>query len=177
MVASTAAAGSRTLQQIVAPNTSWQHAQQLRCFTTAAALAPRAAAAVAATTEHTSALELTAAGPAPVAAYVHLPFCKRKCFYCDFPVEAVGLNVNKTSERSSWRLCVVPSLSRLPKPRPSWLGCSCSREAHMPTSSVLPHTQGRKTGWLHMSTLCALRYAPPRGWDSSPCRQSPLAVE
>lgn len=26
----------------------------------------------------------------PVAAYVHLPFCKRKCSYCDFPVIAVG---------------------------------------------------------------------------------------
>lgn len=27
----------------------------------------------------------------PLAAYVHLPFCKRKCRYCDFPVIAVGM--------------------------------------------------------------------------------------
>ena len=28
--------------------------------------------------------------PWPVAAYVHLPFCRRRCFYCDFPVSIVG---------------------------------------------------------------------------------------
>lgn len=49
------------------------------------------------TVRHNASLNNTTI-PSPTSAYVHLPFCRKRCHYCDFPVVALGSCLTQTQE-------------------------------------------------------------------------------
>ncbi|KAG6479839.1 heme chaperone HemW-like [Zingiber officinale] len=40
----------------------------------------------------------SSASPPPTSAYVHLPFCRKRCYYCDFPVVALGSSAHPDAD-------------------------------------------------------------------------------
>lgn len=59
------------------------------------------------------ALELAQAGPRPIAAYLHVPFCYRRCGYCNF-----SLLANREDLHERFVDAILIELSSLQAPQP-----------------------------------------------------------
>jgi putative oxygen-independent coproporphyrinogen III oxidase len=53
----------------------------------------------------------------PTAAYIHLPFCRRRCYYCDFPVSVVGDQGNTMTMMEDYLVAVIKEIQLTPEPR------------------------------------------------------------
>jgi oxygen-independent coproporphyrinogen-3 oxidase len=62
-----------------------------------------------------------------VSAYLHIPFCRRRCFYCDFPISVVGERRDRTPSQS-----IPPYLAALTQE----INLTASRHALHPLQTV-----------------------------------------
>ncbi len=55
----------------------------------------------------------------PTAAYIHIPFCRRRCYYCDFPISVVGDKENKSATimMEDYIAAVIKDIQLTPSPQ------------------------------------------------------------
>jgi putative oxygen-independent coproporphyrinogen III oxidase len=54
----------------------------------------------------------------PTAAYIHLPFCRRRCYYCDFPISVVGdQGKSSITMMEDYLIAVIKDIKLIPEPR------------------------------------------------------------
>ena len=55
----------------------------------------------------------------PTAAYIHIPFCRRRCYYCDFPISVVGDKENQSAAimMEDYIAAVIKDIQLTPSPQ------------------------------------------------------------
>ncbi|MBE9048083.1 coproporphyrinogen III oxidase [Pleurocapsales cyanobacterium LEGE 10410] len=50
----------------------------------------------------------------PTAAYIHIPFCRRRCYYCDFPISVVGDRAHSSSMVEDYLTALIKEIQLTP---------------------------------------------------------------
>jgi len=97
----------------------------------------------------------------PAAAYVHVPFCRRRCFYCDFPISVIG--DRRSGENSLAVQSYVQEICREIAATPNLAISSFTTASHATSGTTPPSLVSSSLALSDLATsdLATLDPAPP----------------